>query len=344
MNIDSTKFETKIISQAFGSKVLKTLPAVSVIVPVHNLSGIITETLDSIFNQTFTDYEVILVNDGSDDTVELERVLQPYLEKLIYIVQENASAAIARNTAILHARGKYLAFLDGDDIWFPEKLEKQFELIAKTNADLVFCDAEFFGEEVYPEKTFMRQSPTIGEITTEKLLLGKAHLITSGTVVLREKVVENGFFDKNFPRNEDYDLWFRLVKNGIKIEYTTDVMLRYRVRLGSLSGNGVQRAERLLHAYQLIGKKYDLNESELRVLKEQLKVAEAAFDIEKGKNYLINDEFELAKTYFSKANEYYRKPKLKLIIWLVQLSPKVMKAVFKQLRKREYTLTSAKSS
>jgi teichuronic acid biosynthesis glycosyltransferase TuaG len=344
MNIDSSNLEAKILSKNAGKEVCKTSPTFSVIMPVYNLAALITETLDSIFNQTFTDYEVILVNDGSSDSPVLEELLKSYQEKLIYIKQENAGAAIARNTAILHARGKYLAFLDGDDVWFPEYLEKQLEFIEQSGNELIYCDAEFFGEKVYKQTTYFEQTQSFGEVSTENLFLGNANVITSGTVVLREKLLEYGLFDNNFHRNEDYDMWFRLVKNGVKAGYQTEVLLKYRIRLGSLSGNNVQRAERLLHAYRLIGKKYDLNESELQVLEKQLKIAEAALSLEKGKNCLISDEFEEAKTHFSKANEYYKKPKLKIIIWLVRLSPRIIKTIFKQLRKREYALTSAKGS
>jgi glycosyltransferase involved in cell wall biosynthesis len=344
MNIDSLNLEAKILSRNIGKEVCKTSPTISVIMPAHNLAALIVETLDSIFNQTFTDYEVILVNDGSSDSTELEEKLKPYREKIIYIKQENAGAAIARNTAILQARGKYLAFLDGDDVWFPEYLEKQLEFIKQSGFELSYCDAEFFGEKIYKEKTYFEQTQSFGEVSTKSLLLGNANVITSGTIVLREKVLANGLFDKNFPRNEDYDMWFRLVKNGVKTGYQTKVLLKYRIRIGSLSGNNVQRAERLLHAYRLIGKKYDLNEEELQVLDKQLKIADAALSLEKGKNCLICDEFEEAKTHFAKANEFYQKPKLKIVIWLVRLSPKIIKIVFKQLRKREYALTSAKGS
>jgi glycosyltransferase involved in cell wall biosynthesis len=344
MNIDSSNLEAKILSRNIGKEVCKISPKISVIMPVYNLAALIVETLDSIFNQTFTDYEVILVNDGSSDSTELEEKLKPYREKIVYIKQENAGAAIARNTAILQARGKYLAFLDGDDVWFPEYLEKQLEFIKQSGFELSYCDAEFFGEKIYKEKTYFEQTQSFGEVSTKSLLLGNANVITSGTIALREKVLANGLFDKNFPRNEDYDMWFRLVKNGVKTGYQTKVLLKYRIRIGSLSGNNVQRAERLLHAYRLIGKKYDLNEEELQVLDKQLKIADAALSLEKGKNCLICDEFEEAKTHFAKANEFYQKPKLKIVIWLVRLSPRIIKIVFKQLRKREYTLTSAKGS
>jgi glycosyltransferase involved in cell wall biosynthesis len=90
-------------------------PTISVIIPSYNTAPLIANCLDSVFAQSFSDFEVVVVNDGSPDTAKLEEALRPYLEKIVYIVQENKRAAGARNTAIGKARGEFLAFLDSDD-------------------------------------------------------------------------------------------------------------------------------------------------------------------------------------------------------------------------------------
>src|SRR5947209_18801381 len=102
-------------------------PAVSVIIPAYNAAQYIGEALDSVFAQTFTDYEVIVVNDDSPDTAELERALAPYRERVVYIKQENRGPGGARNTAILKARGECVALLDSDDVWLPTFLAEQME-------------------------------------------------------------------------------------------------------------------------------------------------------------------------------------------------------------------------
>ena len=93
------------------------MPFFSVIVPLYNKEKYIESTLNSILAQAFTDFEVIIVNDGSTDTKELETALKPYLDRIVYGEQENLGASQARNTAICLSKGEYLAFLDGDDIW-----------------------------------------------------------------------------------------------------------------------------------------------------------------------------------------------------------------------------------
>ncbi len=116
-------------------------PSVSVIIPSYNTARFITETLDSVFAQTFTDYEVIVVNDGSPDTPQLEIVLKPYFDRIVYLKQENRGLAGARNTGIRRARGAFLAFLDSDDMWLPEFLAEQVQIFHKNPAvDLVYSD------------------------------------------------------------------------------------------------------------------------------------------------------------------------------------------------------------
>ena len=102
-------------------------PKVSVIIPSYKTAQLIARCLDTVMAQTFQDFEAIIVNDGSPDTPELEKVLQPYMDRIVYIKQENKRCAGARNTAIQHARGEFLAFLDSDDTWYPEHLASQVQ-------------------------------------------------------------------------------------------------------------------------------------------------------------------------------------------------------------------------
>src|SRR5689334_24122006 len=138
-------------------------PTVSVIIPAYNAAAFIGETLDSVFAQTFADFEVIVVNDGSPDTEALERELARYPEKLRYIKQENQGAAAARNTGIKAARGEFVAFLDADDTWLPVFLEKQLELLERTPADVVWADALICGDSPLAGRTFMQVQPSFAE-------------------------------------------------------------------------------------------------------------------------------------------------------------------------------------
>lgn len=139
-------------------------PAVSVIIPAYNAAQYVGEALESVFAQTFADYEVIVVNDGSPDTDELERVLAPYMERTTYLKQENRGPSGARNTGIERARGKYVALLDSDDLWLSDYLTKQVALLdADPELDLVYSDALIFGDSTLAGRTFMEMAPSRGQ-------------------------------------------------------------------------------------------------------------------------------------------------------------------------------------
>src|SRR6267154_5648376 len=105
-------------------------PTVSIIIPSYKTADLISACLDSVFAQRYRDFEAIVVNDGSPDTPELEKALQPYIDRIVYAKQENKRAAAARNHAIRLARGECLAFLDSDDTWTPDHLASQMRLFA----------------------------------------------------------------------------------------------------------------------------------------------------------------------------------------------------------------------
>src|SRR3981189_821328 len=116
-------------------------PKVSVIIPSYKTAQLIARCLDTVMGQTFQDFEAIVVNDGSPDTPELEKVLEPYMGRIVYIRQPNKARAGARNTAIQQARGEFLAFLDSDDSWFPDHLASQMKLVdADRSLDLAYSN------------------------------------------------------------------------------------------------------------------------------------------------------------------------------------------------------------
>jgi len=143
-------------------------PLISVIIPAYNAASVIARTLDSVLSQTFTDFEILVVNDGSPDTTELESVLDSY--RIVYHKQENRGAGAARNVGVNNARGQFLAFLDADDYWLPNYLEAQMTVLQKSGADAVYCDALFVGSPALKDKTYMELAPSRTEVTPESLL------------------------------------------------------------------------------------------------------------------------------------------------------------------------------
>jgi glycosyltransferase involved in cell wall biosynthesis len=310
-------------------------PRVSIVIPAYNVGDFIADTLASVLAQTFTSYEIILVNDGSPDTEKLENAIAPFLQNIIYIKQKNAGAAVARNTAIESASGEILAFLDGDDVWLPEYLAAQIECLEKNKYEMAYADAAFFGDSYYKQETFMQQTPSTGEVTPESLLSGNCNVITSGTVCLRKVIVENGFFDPNSDRAEDFDMWFRLAKNGVRIGYQQKVLLKYRVRLSGLTGSNLKRTERTIKALELVRAKNTLSERELQVWRSRVDLSLAELELEKGKSCLVEGKYAQARRHFQTANEYQQKLKLDAIILMLGIYPKLVLKLFKKFRAGE---------
>jgi len=325
----------KYIEQRVGRDVVKHAPKVSIITPAYNIAEFVAETLDSVFAQTFKDYEIIVINDGSPDTAEFERVLEPFYDKIIYLKQENAGAGAARNAAIRHARGELLAFLDGDDVWLPEFLESQVEFLEENGYDLVYADALLFGGSVYDGKTFMETAPSVGEADFDSLLDLRCNIITSGTIARRKNVLDAEMFEIESVRAHDFVLWLKIANNGGRVGYQRRVLLKYRVRRESLSGNSVQRVEREIDVYYRVKKLFALNETQQLIIKNHLKRLESDLEVERGKYFLLKGKFDAAKTAFAKANEHRRSNRLRVIIGLLQIAPRLILKFYQSRRAAE---------
>ncbi|MGH9875505.1 MAG: glycosyltransferase family 2 protein, partial [Pyrinomonadaceae bacterium] len=207
------------------------MPTVSVIVPAYKVARFIRQTLDSVFAQSFTDFEVIVINDGSPDTLQLESEIDHYRDAITYVKQRNQGAGAARNAGLRVARGKYVAFLDGDDVWLPHFLSEQVKLIQSEDSyDLVYADAINFGERDFGNRTNMEANPSYGTVTFEKLLCGECNVVTSTVLARREPILEVGCFDESLVNSQDFDLWLRLAKDAkSKITYQKEVLIRRRI-------------------------------------------------------------------------------------------------------------------
>src|SRR5208337_1073932 len=213
-----------------GNEQARTAPRVSIIIPSYNTAPLIAACLDSIFAQTFQDFEAIVVNDGSPDTAELEKVLQPYLdrnsERIVYIKQVNKRAAGARNTAIASARGEFLAFLDSDDTWLPNHLESQMKQFdADPSLGLVYSNGVLIRDPMPPVE-FMEKCPSTGEAGFEALVAERCHISVSTVVARKAAIVKAGGFDESLARCDDYDMWLRTAFYGGKLGYNRQVQAR----------------------------------------------------------------------------------------------------------------------
>ncbi|HEX8135958.1 MAG TPA: glycosyltransferase family 2 protein [Pyrinomonadaceae bacterium] len=305
-------------------------PAVSIIIPAYNVAAYIGETLASVMAQTFTDYETIIINDGSPDTPELERVLEPYSDRIVYLKQENRGAASARNSGLRRARGRYVAFLDADDWWTPEYLGEQVAFIESGEGyDLVYCDALITGDSPLRGRTYMDVSPSRGAVTFESLLTQQCNVITSGVLARTGVILDTGMFDEELRRAHDYDLWLRLARKGARLGYQRKVLARYRIRAGNLSGDTIQQTERDLIVYEKTMKRDGLTAKERRVLEKVIARHRSHLNLERAKMQLAQGDFAAACEEFEHANRFQRRLKLRLILFWLRLAPRSLQRVYK---------------
>jgi len=197
------------------------IPLVSVIIPTYNRAGYILHALDSVFAQTYKNYEIIVVDDGSND--ETETVLKSYMNRLRYVYQTNAGPAAARNHGVKFAHGDWIAFLDTDDIWLPAKLEKQLSECLRLNAD--FCFHDLTVKDYVTEKHIeswnihvnewsglpILETGVIPDLYRRLLFKSAGHLFLTPTFIAKREVFFSvRGFKEDLRTSEDIELYLNL--------------------------------------------------------------------------------------------------------------------------------------
>lgn len=207
-------------------------PLVSVVMPTYNQAEFISETLESVLNQTFKDYELIIVNDGSTDNTL--QILQKYQEhtQINIINQENRGCSAALNAGIKNARGKYISLISSDDLWCNDKLEKQVELHSKYDHIMMsYTDFDIINENSDVIQKHYKSADT------EKPLPLRIRYINAFSVMIKRECFQSvGLFDENLKHSNDNDMWFRIGQryNMSRIPLP---LVKYRIWPNRLSSN-----------------------------------------------------------------------------------------------------------
>lgn len=206
---------------------------VSVITPVYNAEKYIDRTLASVFAQTHQDIEIVLVDDQSKDrSAEIIKEYQKTHPEIIYFLQpDNMGAGHARNKALELAKGQYVAFLDADDMWKPEKLEKQIRLLKEKNGSFCFTAIEM----IDGEDKVIKGKRKIKEEIDYKFLLSNTMIPTSGVMI--DRCIKGDFRMHLRRGGQDYATWLRLLRDGSKAYGLDEVLVSYRMDGKSLSSN-----------------------------------------------------------------------------------------------------------
>ena len=309
-----------------GHGIIRAVPTVSVIVPAYQVTSYIVETLDSVFGQTRSDYEVIVVNDGCPDTDNLERVLEPYLQRIRYIRQErNAGVAAARNVGISAAQSPYIAFLDADDIWEPDYLETNLgRILADPALDVVYGNARIFGPTLESGLLIMDVLPSVGEVNFSSLIQLRCNVCAS-SVVRRDMLLHVGMFDIRQKRCEDFDLWLRIAKAGGKFWYHDQVVMNYRKRDASQSSDSRVALQAMIEYCEKVKREFDLTPEEFELAERQRQQFAADLEIHEGKRAFDEGRNRDARSHFSNAQRHVKSRKLSLIMISILVAPGLMR-------------------
>jgi glycosyltransferase involved in cell wall biosynthesis len=316
--------------ECVGTSGSEKTPAVSVVMPAYRTTEYISEALDSLLAQTFRDFEIIVVNDGCPDTINLERALAPYRRFITYLALEHGGPACARNAGVQVARAPLLAMLDSDDVWEPDYLEVQVAAMqADPSIDLLYPNATLFGDTPAAGRTYMDLFPSHGEVTLQSVLEQRCRIFY-GLVARREAFLRAGLYNPAFVNGEDLDLYLRILNQGGRIAYHRRPLVRYRGRHGSITSKGVSASDGLLAVLRNAGRALALTDTERRCLAAAITREAAHQRHAVGRKAFFEGDLETAYSNLSEANRYFHNGKTAVILGLIRFAPGFLRWVAKR--------------
>ncbi len=226
---------------------------VSIIVPVYNAQPYIEQTIEMVRKQTFQDWELILVEDCSKD--DTKKVIMQTLEKLqderisVIYKEQNEGAAKARNTGLDQAKGRYIAFLDADDIWLEQKLQKEITFMQEKEAGFVFTSYEYGDEMGKPTGKIVK----VPDVITYRQALQRTIIFTTTVLLDTEKIPKNLMEMPDVP-SEDSATWWKIMRNDNLAYGLNEVLAIYRRPRKSLSSNKGTAIKRIWNLYRKVEK------------------------------------------------------------------------------------------
>lgn len=310
------------------------MPAVSVVMPAYNVGPYVGDAIRSALAQTFTDLEIIVVDDGSkDDTADVVKELARLDPRVRLVQQPNRGLAGARNTALRAARGEFLALLDSDDLWEPGFLEAQLEILdARPDVDIVtgngwYLEGSTHGHVArpYPDP---RPAPDLASI------IGDEWSVFIMSVFRRRVYTGIGPFDESMRSNEDYDFWLRAAMAGCVFARNDTPLGHYRVRSDSLSASNVRMLRGILHVYTKLRPEIAGRPHEMAILQKQISRFEAELLAAEARLALEIADFEAAQEYLGALHARRGGASLRLAHWLSRWAPSMLKRAIRYKRPR----------
>ena len=263
-------------------------PKVSVIMICFNSAKYLREAIDSVYAQSYKDWEIILWDNASvDDSVEIAKRYDSRLK--LFENKKRVSLGKARNLAIERAQGEYIAFLDCDDIWMPEKLEKQISILERNcSIGIIFCDTIIFNEKGAQGRQFSITKPAKGKVF--RTLLIRNFLLMPSVIIRKEALLKlDHWFDPRFNIIEEADLFLRIANDWL-LDYTHEALAKYRVantiyswieKKSRSMNEQAMMLEKFSKMYQNFDKQYA---QEIGIIRSRIQYYKALCDLERGDN------------------------------------------------------------
>jgi glycosyltransferase involved in cell wall biosynthesis len=316
------------------------VPAVSVLMPAYNVEPYVREAIRSALAQTFHDFELIVVDDGSTDaTAAIVKSLAREDPRVRLIQQSNRGLAGARNTALRASRGEFLALLDSDDLWEPEFLAEQMAILAaRADVDVVTGNGWCLGGTKHGELARPcpdpRPEPDLAAIIGDE----RAVFIMS---VFRRRVYETiGPFDESMRTNEDYDFWLRAAVAGFKFARNDRPLGHYRIRNDSLSASDLRMLRGILQVYTKLRPVIAERRYEMEILEHQIQRFETEWLAAEARLALEIADFEAAREHLSALHARRGGSKLALARLLARWAPNLLARVYRRSRATPVTAGS----
>lgn len=306
---------------------LEVNPRVSVIIPTYNRAQLVGRAIQSVLNQTYQDFELIVVDDCStDNTAQIVKGIGD--ERVKYIPhQVNKGASAARNTGIRAARGELIGFLDSDDEWLPEKLQRQVDKFdsASANVGLVYGGYVVIDDET--KRTIRQENPSKRGYVFRGIL--REDFVGSPTPLVKRECFEKvGLFDEEMQFGEDWDMWVRIAQH-YEFDFLREMVANFYVSQHQITTDSIG----VLQGFSKFWVKHQSHLSENpAVLAHHLKLV--------GQRYLIEREYTIARTYFAQAVR--AKPRdMRLYIHL--LAAFAVPSIYRAIWKTQFMLRFRKS-
>lgn len=277
-----------------GDKKMKQKPPkVSVIIPTYNRADLLPRTIESVLNQTFKNFELIIVDDGStDNTEEVVKEFQERDERVRYIWQENSGgAAKPKNNGIKNSRGDYIAILDSDDEWLPDKLVKQLELFeSSSHPELGFVDCNALMVDEKSGKHWEYRIPPYKNVLKE--ILARDYMGSGSGIMYKKSVFDTiGLFDENLKRGQDWEIRIRIAQK-YGFDCVDEPLYKYYVHSENLSST-LRKGEKVKDLEYVFNKYKKYYEQNYKICSTKLRYT--------GTTYVLTGQIKKARQSFLKS-------------------------------------------